>query len=192
MHRFQTVISRPVKVLWAGWETDTVRLQQAGWQLSAEEQVAEETLRIAMRHNDLQLYGVTAPVNLNYFPGDFGRDLDYRYKTIPPLMVQYMSNKIVVNVMDNFSNFSPIDAYPQVATIEAKNIEDFKIFATPLVRTEEIIVEPQTVDTLMKQILEMQAPNQMEIRDRNRKREYREGEEIPRQNFHAQILSFAR
>jgi hypothetical protein len=64
------------------------------------------------------------------------------------------------------------------------------IFAVPLVRTEEIIVEPQDVAAMLEQIRRMQSPEMTEIRQRERQRE-RQHEAGPREVFHAQILSFA-
>jgi hypothetical protein len=105
--------------------------------------------------------------------------------------VVFMANDITVVTYDNLSQFSPIDAMPQFTMQERKSVDDFGIFATPLARTEEIIVEPETVMQLLEKIKAMQSPEQAAIRERNRSRERRMGEPIQRQQFHAQILSIA-
>lgn len=179
------MLSRPFRIYWSGWEAESSRLQQMGWELSAEEMMEYRSLRIIMRHREQQLYCVSEPVDFDYF--DMSHD-----RPIPPVQIQWMANKVTVNVHDDFSAFKPIDAYPQIAQIERKSIEDFSIFATPLVRTEEIIVEPETVSECMEIIKRIQKPEQDAIREKRRFAEAREGREIeaaPRQKFHAQILS---
>jgi hypothetical protein len=95
-----------------------------------------------------------------------------------------------MRVMDDFSKFKQIDAAPQYTNAEIKEIDDFGIFAVPMTRTEEIIVEPADVYTLLEQIKKMQSPEQAEIRKRNRRRDSEGHSEISqRQNFHAQIIS---
>ena len=180
------IISQPHRVFWAGFETTTTRLQQAGWNLSAEEDFRRGAIRLAMKHEPLKLYGVSEPVE-HYYGGRtmFEEPLLFR--------VRYMSSRLDVVINDNLMNFSPIDAYPQTMTIERKSIEDFKIFAAPLARTEEIIVDPNDVQAMLDHIRKLQAPEQADIRARNAARERRERyEAVPQQQFHAQILSFAR
>jgi hypothetical protein len=85
--------------------------------------------------------------------------------------------------------FRQIDAEPQYVEQIVERIDDLKIFTTPLIRTEELIVEPSTVAAMLEKIREMQVPEQERIRQRERLREAREAMEAPRQTFHAQIIS---
>lgn len=184
--QFDPVISAPHKVVWGGFESTTTRLQQAGWELSAEQSDFHMGVRLAMRHRDWKIYGVTNVVNVDRFSYT-------RSQGALCFVVAYMANDITVQTMDNFSGFSPIDAAPQFIA-ERKSIEDFNIFATPLARTQEIIVDPQDVMAMLERIKMMQAPEQSAIRQRDRLRERRDGIELdaqPRQVFHAQILSIA-
>jgi hypothetical protein len=86
----------------------------------------------------------------------------------------------------NFDKFVPIDAQPQVVplTQQAHRLSAMDIFASPLVRTEEIIVEPQSVAECLEHIRRLQAPELAEIRKRNR-----EDGAVQQRKFHAQILS---
>lgn len=182
------VVSIPHRVHWGGWETTTTRMQQGGWELSAEQDIRDDSVRLAFRHQGMQMYGVTAPARVEFFR--------YSHRDEPlHFNVVRMASRIDVMVMhDDLSRFNPIDAYPQVMTQERKSIEDFGIFAVPLARTEEIIVEPETVMGLLEKIKSMQSPEQAAIRARNLLREKRDGirhDAIPRQHFHAQILSIA-
>jgi hypothetical protein len=185
------VLSRPMTVVWDGWETTTTRLQQAGWEISAEQCYMNMGIRLALRNQRLQMYGITSVVQF-----DFYRNADQFMSpgASPVFHVVNMASRLHINIIDNLSSFRPIDAMPQVVKQEIRSIEDLGIFATPLVRTEEIIVEPHTVEKLMEQIKSLQAPEQAAIRARNRLRESRDGTEPrvgPRQKFHAQILSIA-
>lgn len=182
------VVSVPHRVHWGGWETTTTRMQQSGWEISAEQDFHSDSIRLAFRHQGMQMYGFTAPSGVSFFR------YSHRDEPLHFNVVRMASRIDVVQVTDNFTRFSPIDAYPQVMERERKSIEDFGIFAVPLARTEEIIVEPQDVMKLLERIKEIQAPEQAAIRARNMLRERREGmieQAIPRQQFHAQILSIA-
>lgn len=183
------LLSKPFDIIWGGFRASSIQLQQMGWELSAEQDYSRYGLRIALRHREHQMYGISEVVEVDYF--------DRSYATrLPPVHILNMGSKVQVILRDDLSAFTPIDAMPQVVPFQetVKDIEDFSIFATPLVRTEEIIVEPQTVAECLEHIKRIQLPEQAAIRERNRLREAREGREVeamPRQKFHAQILSIA-
>lgn len=144
-------------------------------------------VRLVLRNQRAQMYGITDGVGVDFFR--------YAHEDMPlEFRIIHMANRVTVQVVGDFSDFRPIDAAPQFVTTERKDLEDFNIFATPLVRTEEIIVEPKTVESLLAEIKKLQDPEQAAIRARQRMRENREGmrlDAIPRQRFHAQILSVA-
>ncbi|PVY34576.1 hypothetical protein C7413_107112 [Paraburkholderia silvatlantica] len=146
-------------------------------------------VRIAMRHSDLRMRGFTNSVAVDFFArthygaGGLDRPLDFS--------IVHMASDLHVVVHDNFASFSPIDAMPQFSSVERKCIDDFGIFATPLARTEEIIVDPHDVMALLERIKDLQRPEQAAIRERNRGRERRADDPRQRTAFHAQILSLA-
>lgn len=182
------VLSRPARVRWAGWETTTTLLQQHGWELSLERDVYRMEMRLAIRHKDYVIHGISSPLHEDFIARLQTPHSSQGIAELPPFQMRHMTSQMTVHLHDDLSRFEPIDAMPQLTTVEIKHIEDFNIFATPLARTEEIIVEPETVAQLLDRIKTMQAPGQADIRARNRARERREA--IPRQRFHAQILSF--
>lgn len=189
-------LSPPCRVLFAGWETTTTKLQQAGWQLAAEQVMYDHRVRIAMRHAPSGLYMVSESVDYGFAPRYTDRFQSFGTDpwAAPTFVVRHVGSNITVQIVDNLANFSPIDAAPQLVCAEVKGIEKFNLFATPLTRTEEIIVEPETVSELMEKIRALQAPELAAIRQRNRMREGRsEGSRAPiaQQQFHAQILSIA-
>ena len=107
-----------------------------------------------------------------------------------------MASRVSVEVQADMTDWRAVDARPQFIA-ERKSLEDFGIFATPLARTEEIIVEPDTVESLLAKIREMQAPALEAAHQRQKlRRTLDEGVDpaaVPpvRQRFHAQILSIA-
>lgn len=113
-------------------------------------------------------------------PQSVGRPLEFH--------ITHCSSNLGVQVLANSFDFKPIDARPQFVNTEYKNIEDYGIFATPLVRTEEILIEPSSVAECLDLIRRLQAPDLADIRQRNRAAN---DAPIARQTFHAQILSLA-
>ena len=186
------VLSEPAVVWWVGFRSDTLKLQQAGWELAADQDVMENRIRLLLRHRDMELYALTNDV-------EYGFRRDPRYDMArPPLefrVVMASPQFQIQRVGHVVAAFQQIDAKPQWQTdVEIKTLDDFKIFATPLVRTEEIIVDPLAVSQMLERIREMQVPEQERIRQKKRLEEARERHTIrldsePRTQFHAQIVS---
>lgn len=162
-----SVISRPCRVFWQGWETTTTRLQQNGWEISAEQDYYRDMIRLAFRNKTMTLYALSSAISWVEARND------------PIFHINHIASRIeVLNIADNLSLFEPIDAIPQYS----QSIEDYKIFATPLTRTKELIVDPNDVNELLGRIIDLQKPN---------REKYIEGRTMSRQKFHAQILSVA-
>lgn len=173
------LLSVPHRVLFAGFESTTTRLQQAGWELAAEELVYEDRIRLLMRHKGANLSLITRQVHYGFFDnGNPGDRLTFEVIKVASAMSVVLNEQQFV--------FRQIDAMPQYVNYEPRAIEDMGIFAAPLVRTEEIIVEPQSVAECLDLIRKMQAPQLAAVRKRNEQREA-----INQQRFHAQILSLA-
>lgn len=188
------VLSEPAVVWWSGFRSDTFRLQQEGWEIAAEEDVAYGRIRLLLRHQNLRLYALTDEVMFEHRrPRQLHEAPRLEFHVVmaaPRIEVQRMAS---VGRCE-FENFRQIDAQPQMVETEIKSLDDFKIFATPLVRTEEIIVEPQTVSAMLDRIREMQAPEQAALREKQRLAARRDGLDagaVPQQRFHAQIISIA-
>lgn len=181
--------SAPCEVWWSGFKSTTIQLQQAGWEVATHQDVYQGRIGLVMRNRDMRMYAVCDTVHFDFF----------KYAMMPNknLLPVFHVTRIVphvdvVEVMGHqFSAYKQIDAMPSMNQIERKSIEDFGIFNVPLVRTEEIIVDPGEVSDILQKLLEMQSPEQKAIRDRNRGRD-RRGEMLeagPVQKFHAQIIS---
>jgi len=179
------ILSRPCEVVWAGFRSNTYLLQQKGWEIAAQEEPAFGRASLILRHRDMRLYAICAETEF-----DFMRNARSGFQqALPVFEVIHVANNIEVFRIDtSVSSFHQIDAAPQFVNTELKSIDDFKIFATPLVRTEELIVEPADVSALLEKIKSMQSPEQKNIRERNRRRE---NDTRPSQVFHAQIISLS-
>lgn len=181
-------LSRPCEVHFAGFVSDTYRLQQEGWQLSMEQDIRMRSIRLAMRLDAARLYMVSNACTYEYM-SDYGRD------RLPVFHVQHCASNVTVQLMESQFLFKPIDATPQYTEVRRRSIEDFGIFAAPAARTEEIIVEPETVASLLDKIKSMQSPELAAIRERNRRRAADPGSmdhgAMQGTRFHAQIVTLA-
>ena len=188
------LLSRPVKLHWAGWETNTYRLQQAGWSLSAEEDIRDMRMRLALRHEGHRIYGLTAGVDFDFMGARYNAMDMVRATEAMTIPVQHMASRLTVQSYEHGGfNFRPIDATPQFLERRIQSIEDFAHFATPLARTQEIILPEESVPELLERILKLQQPARTD-RLREQLRADRDGlrlDATPRQKFHAQILSIA-
>jgi hypothetical protein len=189
------LLSRPVKLHWAGWTADTLSLQQAGWALSAHQDIARMQMAIALRH---PTYGSGVSAHVDWH---FMEDWDHYQRIskvghIPDLPVHVLGRPVHIETMNtDWSAFEPIDAKPQMFDVARRtgNLEDFVHFAPSLARTKEIIIPEQSVPELMERILQLQQPDR-EARIRKDIMRNPDGYElsgVPRQKFHAQILSLA-
>lgn len=188
----ERILSRPLRVRWGGWETTTTKLQQGGWELAVQEDVRSMTMRMTMRHQGFRMYGISEVLrHFDYFR--YTRTSADLHQIV--IEIVHVGSNLIVNLMEtNMDGWRAIDAMPQFTRQQVKGIEDFGFFATPLTRTNELIVDPTKIGEILEQIKAAQLSEQETIRKRNRLRENREGlyfEAIPQQHFHAQILSIA-
>ncbi len=189
----QMLKSQACKVRFAGWESTTTRLQNAGWQLAVEHAWDRDRVRLAMKYRD---GGMRMIAEAQHYTRPMHFDA-MRYEgmggapNLPVFDVIHVAPEIHIRVIDiDTFNFSPIDARTQIHTItDARPMDAFEIFAVPLVKTEEIIVEPASVMELMEQIKKLQAPELAAIRERQRRAE--RGEPLAQTRYHAQIISLA-
>lgn len=178
------ILSRPLRVRWAGWETNTFQLQKCGWKLSAYQDIQGSRIQMALQHSGLRIEGITEALNYRY-----EQALDMRERAYVDSIVlnvqQMLGEQVMVHNIGEMSPlWSPIDAEPRYTEARITRLEDFAHFAGPLIRTNEIIVPEESVPELLERILKMQQPARTErIRDELR------GERRPEQKFHAQIIS---
>lgn len=193
--------SRPALVRWAGWETTTARLQRDGWQIAAEHGwETDGRVRLFMKHRelDVEMWAQTVGgfhimhrspyIEDRVYENRMGDEYE-RYSTIFEVHHICCNFKIVTTPLESM-DYERVNAKLGLEAVEVKSLDDFKLFGPPLVDTQEIIVEPDTVAALMDKIHAMQSTELEAIRDRNRRREH--GEAVPFANYHAQIISLPR
>jgi hypothetical protein len=174
MRGYPELINRPVKIHMAGWESDTFRLQKAGWQVSVEEMVDDYTLRIALKHPGLKLYAITNRTDCRHLRMIVHDPAGGNPFDVFELHVEHLACEIrVINYAthDNFANFRPIDATPRFEMdthTKERSLDDFKIFRA-LPKEKEIIIKPESVGELLAKIQSMQDPFQEELREKRRK-----------------------
>ncbi len=184
------LLSPPSEVVWQGWTSRTDMLQRAGWQIAVERFEYGHETRLLLTHRNMGVHAITAPIPIR----DIERASLGTYVTsgrpLPCFYVQQMGFDFRVQLYENNFNFVEVDMHPQYAVEPIREFDVSAFFAVPLVRTEEIIVEPQDVASMLEQIRRMQSPQMAEIRERERRRDRSEVSE--REIFHAQILSFSK
>jgi len=168
-----------LRLNWLGWSSDTLQLQNNGWDISAEQDVCQGILRVALRHKKAQVHGLSKMLtNL-----DYAMLSDYSYGTSSfPMIEVDLVHKLVINVMETHFDFEPVDAQPHITKMEKVSFDDLKIFRP--VPAKEIVSDPMEVADLMEKILEMQSPKQKKLREKYR----RENRQVATQ-VHAKIVS---
>lgn len=184
------LLSRQMRVQWAGWESDTFRLQQAGWSLSADQDIVCNQMRLAMRHEGAQMRAISAAIDYDYYH----HAIDGRQFNSMCVPFHTMGRDVMIHEHGRVDwNFKPIDAMPQFTERRISRLDDVVHFAPSLARTNEIILPEDSVPKLLERIRELQEPARVERlkRELNADREGMLLDAQPRQKFHAQIVSIA-
>lgn len=184
-------LSRPVELHWAGWRTTTYDLQRAGWDISAHQDISRMQMGIALRAPNGSAYGVSQNVNWEYM-----EDRGYGMSPIPLGAQMMFGRDVTINhqgpAVANY--YSPVDAVPTFVETRRSRLEDWAHFANaPLVRNNPIVIPEENVADLMERILKLQQPERTaRIQAALRNPEGYDARALPEQQFHAQIISFAR
>lgn len=163
---FPRISSPRIEVVWAGWRSDTYALQSNGWEISAEQSSFDRTIRLALKHPKFNIYGISQTSDYNQY---LEMNRNY-YGECPPIVIQHMASRMQLNLMDNLSQFNPVDCEPQVnpPNMEVRDIEDFLIFR-PINKSKEIIIPESSAIELLDEIIKKQDPKQKEIRNKKRR-----------------------
>lgn len=185
----RVMLSQPIRTRMLGMESTTLAMQQAGWEFSAEYEMAWMRHRVIARNKNARMYALSDPFDLHVMEA---LQSDHAWKRVV-INFGRVANSMHIVLPEHSFNFNPVDMTPQFADTKRLDIEQLGIFGTPLVRTNEIIVPEESVDDLLGRILEMQDPIKTEYY-KKKMAENTEGmrvDAIPQQKFHAQILSIA-
>lgn len=168
--------SAPIRVTWAGWESTTYDLAQAGWEIAVSQgyhvdNMLRNNLRIAMRNKTFQLYGISHGMSIdmyrymqeaNYWKSiviemnGIAHDIPITYQGLVPVM---------------FESMRPLDPVPRFEHATNTMLSQCKIFNTFDVGTEEILLEKPTLEQVLDYAIGLQEPRQKEIRQKILKRQ---------------------
>ncbi|MCP3924888.1 MAG: hypothetical protein GY714_20100 [Desulfobacterales bacterium] len=153
------ILSQPLKIYWAGWETDTFKLQSEGWDISAQQNIKTSSMRLALRYKKASIQGLTSHIDFDYFrhnPEELRRIC---------FTCQLASNFIIQEQPERAAyDFQPIDARPVYTTYNMKNLEDFAHFKTVDYNTKEVFLKQANMSEILEMALQKQEPNQEKIR----------------------------
>lgn len=168
------------EVLFSGWRSDTFTLGQRGWRIAVQENLEYARFEMMLEHDGANLI-MHAQSNINPKREHYARTASQVYNEMrhgdefdrPPFNVIKVFARNphlkVYHEMPVFDIWSETRPRLIEADIRQYNPFDFPIFMnkdTPA--PQELIVEPQDVMQLLEQIKQMQAPEQADIRRRNR------------------------
>jgi len=163
------MISPPVRLFWAGWTSNTYELQNHGWDISASQNIYENSMQLALRHRGLDVRGLT-----NHFDFDYHRyHLDgyhQQREMIRNLLVQVMHFAPQFSIQThNFpTTWVPVDAVPSIEHGEVHSMEDLVLFRSLPPSENDIVIEPPSFDDILQMALDHQAPKQKELRAKAR------------------------
>jgi hypothetical protein len=188
------------EVVFDGWRADTYQLEHCGWQIAVEDtpiHALDRVLRMMLNHPSS---GITL-----YAECRQPRYLleQHRMHEVEPtefVVLKAAARQDRMVLVEN--SFNPA----ALRRVHALPRDDDEIFGSLTFRREQttvsalglfspwqdpqaIVVDPETIDTLMTKIRTLQAPELARIREQNRKREQRVDRATER--VHAQIITLA-
>ncbi len=179
-------------VRWLGWQSNTVTLQRAGWQLAVNHDPCRFAYQLSAYHPDAGLVMTSrfldaAHVNEHALRRNpFGHT--GRLGERPCFDMDHVMRR--GDVLRTYGHIEPtqwmaFDARPAITECTELSFEDATSFFRPIAVPEEkeLIVGPQTVDEALRLILELQKGDQARLREKARQGAAR--------TVHAQLVSLA-
>lgn len=164
----QRLRSLPIKTHWAGFESDTNKMQQAGWIVSALQDVASMQMQLAFSREGGQFNSGT-PNKLrgisSRIPYDFIRQSGmYGYYDREEIVmeIQAIGSRVHMHEhggVDRAVKFHPIDATPQMWSGRITSLDDWGHFvpAGNVDRLETVVMpHDESVEELLARILDKQ------------------------------------
>ena len=194
----------PVPVYFLGWQSTTYELGQSGWAMTMEmvnySRSFRREIQVAFKNSQAHLYMVGELINCDtFFDRAFhfnGRSpsMAHNPKTME-IHIRYCAPQIRVMEMPMSSgrDYRAVDMDPYAETFEMKDIESIMPFRPVNVGEEfEIYLNKKDEAEIMDLVLKKQDKKQKEIRENQRRREWREAKgelaEDPRSEIKAQLI----
>jgi hypothetical protein len=190
---YPRLMSRPIEVHWAGWRTDTYKLQQAGWQISMDQSLEKHALRVVIKNDEHRMIGLGGWMDMYHFNDRYNHpdNLTGRLTETAIYEMDQMAGDIRVSNRAAFVNFKAVDGQPRIEMEPpgGYSLRDLVPFAeAPLIRTKALILPEATVDDLLSGILARQAEAKTAYFKDMVEEERRA---FPKHKVHAQIISLA-
>ena len=155
---------RPLDVEFLGFRSDTYRLQRAGWQIAESRDPHCDEFRIAIRHPEHRMSGMSRSQTFRWrrqmmggLPTDYDRGITLHFD----LAIQYMIHR--TDDVNHHPMFFPVDATPVYEEIRREDLYDMPYFR-PIDEGKEIFLRKASVDEIMQIALDKQEPEQARIR----------------------------
>ncbi len=160
------LLSPEVAVHWNGWCSSTIKLQHAGWQLSMEQNVHNNTICMALRHDEANVRGVTyleqfyyeeyvrmghmmqAPLALTFTIARLSRE--------PVFIDRSRGYKM--------SSFSPVDATSSLCNKVPVSLAECVLFRPVNINAKQIILNECDVGEIVELALTKQKPTADQFR----------------------------
>jgi len=157
----------PIKLHWAGWETDTYRLGQHGWEVSADQNVMNQTIRFAIRHLKYNIRGFSEMDRLCYQELRYNRTFsDSGGYGIPELPIQLASDYRIIQHAPT-TDFHPVETIPMYnVNPEVRELDDLALFKRLPQKTNQVYLREASLSEVLDFALSKQEPRQKEIRER--------------------------
>lgn len=170
--RDRRILSRPVNIRWAGWETDTVKLQRNGWRLAVEFDPCDQRYRLLMNHEQLQLTAITDQRRIDYALSEMHNT--FRRDMFPIFEVRHVAPTFeILRIQETGEpwNFNQINAEPLMTDAVVERLEDLNIFRLALDKAEEVVIDKadMTVIEHLQAIKALQSEKQHELREKARR-----------------------
>lgn len=188
--------SLPIKVHWAGFESDTLKMQQNGWSVSAWEDVACMQMQLAFSKggdqgsngSPNQLRGISSKFDWQYL-----RNFQsWPTNGMPEVVahIQAIGSRIHIHHHGDMPKFRAVDCQPQMWEGKITSLDDYAHFIPAgNDRVQDIIVAEPEVEDLLARILEKQQPAKVARATEAMYEERASGLMVPK--IHAKIISLS-
>ncbi|MDJ0952535.1 MAG: hypothetical protein QNJ81_02530 [Acidimicrobiia bacterium] len=191
----QRLLSRPIRVFWMGWETDTLKLQNAGWKIAVKQDIYRDYYTFLFRHDRMELTALSSALQIHQVITDMNQGGQYASQ-LPPLVIEKVApNLEIVRHIDYddhnfFDDFNQIDAKPRISKQHISRLQDSCVFALATGQAEEVVVDraDMTVVEHLQAIKQLQSDEQKRLREKARAKE--EGEEPVRGEVVIQLTEY--
>ena len=165
------IVNPAVPVHWLGWESDTYRLGQHGWEFSMRQDPRENVVQVSITHPQHRIYGISRRIdNVNFLNHYHNQGMIHNRYPFEIRMLSMAENLVVQMPMSfDATNWEGVDTVPYFERAEAKSLADLKIFRPLPPPESDIILAPPSFDEILQMALDHQAPKQKELREKARR-----------------------